>query len=463
MLWASKVRQLAAMKFVWRFYGCGALGVLLSLSACASYRAAPLNLASPLKKSVTGLVRQLPGGRTISEQGPYSIDDVAALAVLNDPDLIAARAQHRVGEADLLSAGLLPDPSITGGFAALISGPASMSAISGSLAADVSALVTYRVNIKAAKAGLAQVDAGILWQEWQVASQAEQLCINLDSDARLIKTLQADHDALTVIGNATAAQVAAHNLTITAVSASMAALAAIDTARNTAEQTRDQNRNQLDALLGLQPGVALVVTMPAIQPLNQQLVAQAVTHLAERRPDLIALRYGYQQADAKLRAAILTQFLPINVGASGGRDTAGVWSVGPQVTLTLPMFNRNQGGIAAATATRAQLAAQFRASLASADAGAQALMTRIMVLQVESEAADRAAAAAAQITAQTNTALRQGTLDAQTGVNLQTAAGDRQREAIALRDQLLTARLSLNTMLGIGLPAIIGASLEPPL
>ncbi|OYV90032.1 MAG: hypothetical protein B7Z73_06425 [Planctomycetia bacterium 21-64-5] len=138
-------------------------------------------------------------------------------------------------------------------------------------------------------------------------------------------------------------------------------------------------------------------------------------------------------------------------------------SAGPQVTLTLPMFNRNQGGIAAATATRAQLAAQFRASLASADAGAQALISRITALQAESETADRAAAAATQIAAQTSTALRQGALDAQTGVNLQTAAGDRQREAITLRDQLLTARLSLNTMLGIGLPAIIAAPLEPPL
>ncbi|OYV52448.1 MAG: hypothetical protein B7Z77_01960 [Acidocella sp. 20-58-15] len=463
MLWASKVRHWAGMKSIWRFYGCGALGVLLSLSACASYRAAPLNLTSPLKPSVAGLVRQLPGGRTIPGQGPYRIDDIAALAVLNDPDLAAARAQHKVGEADLLSAGLLPDPSITGGFAALISGPASMSAISGSLATDVSALITYRVNIKAAKAGLAQVDAGILWQEWQVASQAEQLCISLDGDARLIETLQTDHDALTAINNATRAQVAAHNLTINAASASMAALAAVDTARNMAVQTRDQDRNQLDALLGLQPGVALAVTMPVIQPLNPQLATQALNHLAERRPDLIALRYGYQQADAKLRAAILTQFLPINVGASGGRDTTGVVSAGPQVTLTLPMFNRNQGGIAAATATRAQLAAQFRASLASADAGAQALISRITALQAESETADRAAAAATQIAAQTSTALRQGALDAQTGVNLQTAAGDRQREAITLRDQLLTARLSLNTMLGIGLPAIIAAPLEPPL
>lgn len=107
---------------------------------------------------------------------------MAALAVLNDSDLIAARTQHGAGEADLLSAGLLPDPSITAGFAALMSGPASLPALSGGLAQDISTLITYQVTVKAAKAGLAQVDAGILWQEWQVANQVEAFCIALGAD-----------------------------------------------------------------------------------------------------------------------------------------------------------------------------------------------------------------------------------------------------------------------------------------
>ncbi len=444
-----------------RWHGIIANLVLcLGLSACAAYQADPLRLASPLGNALSALNHRLPDGRLISIAPPLSLWDVAALAVLNDPDLAAARARHGAAQADLLSAGLLPDPSISGGFAALVSGPGNVPAISGSLAQDLSALITYRVNVRAAKAGLASVDAGILWQEWQVAGQAQALCIAIDADEKTIASLQTDSAALGQVNTATQAQVNAGNLTLAASSASLAALAANQTALNGAIQTRDQDRNQLDALLGLHPGTEVPVILPAVTQISPALTAQAIASLPMRRPDLIALRFGYEQADAKLRAAILTQFLPITIGGTGGRDTTNVWSAGPQLTLNLPLFNRNRGGIVSASAARAQLAAQFTASLASADASAEALLARIYVLQAESRSADAQAQTAAGMAAQSQAAFENGSLDAQSAVNLQTAAGDRQREAIALHAQLATANLALNTMLGIGLPPMVQQDME---
>jgi outer membrane protein TolC len=431
------------------------------LSACAGYQAAPLSLASPLRTSLGDLNHRLPDGRLISVAPPLALDDVAALAVLNDPDLIAARTRRGVAQADLLSAGLLPDPSVTVGFAALVSGPGNIPAISGSLAQDFSALITYRVNVRAAKAGLAAVDAGILWQEWQVAGQAEALCIAIDAGAQTIVSLRADEAALGQVNAATQAQVSGGNLTLAAASASMAALAANQTALNAAMQSRDQDRDQLDALLGLHPGTEVPVVLPGVTPISPAVAVQAIASLPTRRPDLIALRYGYDQADAKLRGAILGQFLPITIGGTGGRDTTNVWSAGPQLTLNLPLFNRNRGGVASAGAARAQLAAQFDASLAGADASAEALLARIGVLRAESAAADAQAQTAAVMAAQSQAAFADGSLDAQSAVNLQTAAGDRRREAVALRAQRATASLALNTMLGIGLPPMVRPDLEP--
>jgi hypothetical protein len=111
------------------------IGFLIGLVGCTAYRAATLN-------------HKLPDGELVPSAMPLTIQNVAALAVLNDPDLIAARARHGVAEADLLSAGLLPDPSITGGFAAFISGPGNVPSISGSLPQDVSALITYLTGIE---------------------------------------------------------------------------------------------------------------------------------------------------------------------------------------------------------------------------------------------------------------------------------------------------------------------------
>ncbi len=430
--------------------------LVLAIAGCASYHPAPLNLAAQLKPSIAALDH---AGLQIPANGALSLRDVAELAVLNNPDLVAARAQRGIAQADLLAAGLPPDPSISGGFEALLGGPGDVSAISGSLMQDVSALITYKADKQAAQAGLSQVDAGILWQEWQVASQAEQLCVTLDGDARMIASLRANAAGLNAVNQSTAKQVAAHNLTLNEASTSMAALATVQTALNTAEQGLSHDRDQLDALLGLEPGTEIPLAPPQVQTVSAAQAKQALDTLAQRRPDLIALSYGYTQADAKLRGAILSQFLPVSIGAAGGRDTTNVMSAGPQVTLTLPLFNRNRAGIASARATRAALGAQFRASLAAADGGARALLADAALLRAQSAAADAQARGASVIAVQARHAYATGMLDALSAANLQTAAGERGREAIALNTQARIAEISLATLLGLGLPPI--ATPEP--
>lgn len=422
------------------------------LAGCAHYQPAPLPLTSPLRESLAALRQIRPGAGSVATAAPLTAQNVADLAVINNPDLRAARAQHDVAQADSFDAGLPPDPVFTGGFEALIGGPGSIPSLAGSLTQDLSALVTYRVDQRAARAGAAQVDAGILWQEWQVASQATKLCIAIEGGQRLVATLQQDRQALATLNRGTAAQVTAGNMTIAASSSSLAALAATDTALDAQTLALAQDRDQLDALLGLQPGIAISVAAPEITRPDDATIDAAIATIATRRPDLIALRYGYQQADEKLRAAILSQFLPVSLGTNGGRDNSDVQSVGPSVTLTLPLFNRNRGNIAIATATRGQLAAQFSASLAGAAGGAQALVEAINQLQRQAAAADANAAAAAPIAAQARRAAAKGALDSLSAVTLQIAAADRQRAAISLHTQLATAKLSLITLLAIGLP-----------
>jgi outer membrane protein TolC len=444
------------------FYPRCLLGLILcaGLAACATYHAAPLASAPPLRNSVAELHHQLPDGSAIAVAGPLSLRDVAALAVLNDPDLVAARAQHDVAAADLLTAGLPPDPSITGGFAALLSGPGTMPAITAGFTQDVGALITYRATRQAAEAGLAQVDAGILWQEWQVASQAEQLAVAISADQANVASLETDNTVLSSVYRATQAQIAQGNLTLNEGAVSMAALAGVQSALDTARQSAAHDQNQLDALLGLEPGTVIPLAMVDVAPLAQGVVEPALATLAQRRPDLIALRYGYTQADAKLRAAILSQFLPLSLGGTGGRDTSGVYSAGPQVTLTLPLFNRNRGAIAAAQATRAALAAQYQASLASAVGGARALNASIALLHGQEIEAQAQAEQAAAMLRSARGAYEAGQISATAFATLQATAGERMRAFVALRGQVQTAEISLATLLGLGLPPLGSAPEE---
>ncbi|HEY1857235.1 TolC family protein [Acidocella sp.] len=424
------------------------------LGACAAYHPAPLASVPPLRDSVASLRHTLPDGGEVGTVGPLSLRDVGALAVLNDPNLVAARAQHDISAAELLAAGELPNPSFTGGFAALLGGPASMSAINAGFTQDLGALITYRVNRQAAASGLAQVDAGILWQEWQVASQAEQFAVSFSSDEATVASLAAEADVLAGVDRDTGVEIAQHNLTLNDGATSMAALAGVQSLLDVARLAAAHDRDQLDALLGLEPDTAIPLAPPNVAPLPPSILAPAFVTLAQRRPDLIALRYGYAVADARLRAAIMTQFLPMSVGAAGGRDTSGVDSAGPQVTLTLPLFNRNRGGIAIAQATRAALAAQYQAALASAAGGARALSGDIVLLRSQETAAQAAAQNASAMLEAAQSAYAAGQISAMALANLQTAAGDRLRAKIALRGQVQSAEISLATLLGLGLPPL---------
>ncbi len=97
----------------------------ITLTGCATYRPAPLPATPPLRESLAALPHRLPDGGEISMAAPLSLQDVAALAVLNDPDLAAARAQHDVAAAELLSAGLPPDPRSPAGSPPCSGGPAN--------------------------------------------------------------------------------------------------------------------------------------------------------------------------------------------------------------------------------------------------------------------------------------------------------------------------------------------------
>lgn len=412
---------------------------LAGLSGCAIYHPAPLPDTAPIAPP-------LPTTK------PLTLALLANLAVQRDPDLAAARSQAGIAQAELLAAGTPPDPSLSIGFEALLGGPASMSSIAGSLVEDVSPLITRSANVNAAKAHLLQVNAGILWQEWQVAGRAEQLGVTLSGEAADLASLHSDAQALIALEQDVQAQTAAGNLTQQDVSATQIALATLRTALNSEEQAQARDEAQLDALLALSPGTPIALAPIDVAQTPSGLQQQALATLPQRRPDLLALRYGYTEADEKLRAAIRGQFLPISLGAQGGRDTSGVTSAGPQVTLSLPLFNRNRPAIQTDEATRTALRAQYAASLAAARNGAEALGQSITMLQHQSAQADQAAAQAAAIAEDARHSFSAGGLDARAETGLITAAGDREREAIQLRTQLQTAEVSLATLLGLGLP-----------
>ena len=94
----------------------------------------------------------------------------------------------------------------------------------------------------------------------------------------------------------------------------------------------------------------------------------AALRVADRRPDLLALKAGYEAEDGKLRQAILSQFPLQSVTANHARDNSDISSNGVSGAFALPIFNGNRGKVAIEKATREQLHEEFQARLDQTEA-----------------------------------------------------------------------------------------------
>ena len=89
------------------------------------------------------------------------------------------------------------------------------------------------------------------------------------------------------------------------------------------ERQQLSRRHQLNALLGLAPDAPLPLAGASEVPrVDAQRIRRNFVSSAHRRPDLIALQYGYRSEDAKLRQAILAQFPNVTIGLAGDATAA---------------------------------------------------------------------------------------------------------------------------------------------
>ncbi|HUZ72156.1 MAG TPA: TolC family protein [Stellaceae bacterium] len=432
-------------------------GLATLLCGCAAYHALPLPHAPDLAASVAALRVVLPADppgpqpRRIDVRKPLDLDAIGLLAILNDPDLASERGERGAAQAAVLQATLLPNPSMSLGYGALLGGPGTTSSYAASLTEDIAAIVAYRPRVRSAQARLAQVDADLLWREWQVAQKARLLALDIywtDRSATLDRReLALVSDELATVKAATEAG----NLDLKALSPLLAAKAAAEQALAAVRLAQLRNWQDLDALLGLMPDVRFAIALP--RPLPQPPdIARRIADLPERRPDLVALRLGYRSSDENVRAAILGQFPAFSLGGSWSSDNSAVRSAGPTFTFDLPIFNRNQGEIAAARATRHLLHEQYQSRLDRAVGSIRGLTAQAQRLTADLVQARAASASAASLSSAAREAYAQGDLDQRSLTDFETTALDRQLEVIRLERSLGEDRITLAVELGIGLP-----------
>ena len=369
----------------------------LALAGCAHYRARPLTPAAiraalAVRPATTLWVRRarlmLPSlPPLVVRKGQRLTPDLAAVvAVVGDPALRALRAQEAVARAQVLTAGLLPNPVFSYGVGVPLSGAGLTRAFRTGLGLPIRSLVTRAPRVKGARLHAQAVNLAIAWQEWQVAARAKALAYALimgHAERRLLaREIRALRHSVAILADGEAAGY----VTLGVAGAARLALRQTEVVSLKVRQHLASLALELRALLGLgaHAPLRLVRRVARPEPGHDCLrSAPWLQGLARRRLDLLALRKGYASEDASLRAAIAGQFPAITIGVDRARDTSDINTLGAGITVALPIFNHNQGAIAKARATRRALFRAYAAHLFAARAGIHRLIVHLRYLRRE--------------------------------------------------------------------------------
>jgi outer membrane protein TolC len=318
----------------------------------------------------------------------FTPDEIALMTVITSPQLRALRDQRGVAQAQVVQAGLLPNPQL-GYSLDQQRGNTDPSLINGEslgLSWDVTSLLGYRDRVAAAKSTASALDLDIAWQEWQAAQAARLAAYRVISlEARLPLARETEAGLADALALARKAHELGH-LTTADLAASTEAWSAAQDARFALEQDLTAQKLSLTLALGL-PADASLKLKPGPDftglPAGADTPAALLDGLEQRRLDLVALTLGYDSAEASLRAAVKTQFPRIGLSFAKAHDTSDVKTHSYGVTVDLPLFDRNQGQIAAGTATRQQLFDEYVARVAEARAEVVQILANLAVARTQ--------------------------------------------------------------------------------
>ena len=437
--------------------------LLLMLTGCAVYSPRPITaeaVARALRpKSIKELRIQAalinhPYLRPVRLDPDHGLTpaQAAILAVLLNPKLRADRDRRGLAKAQLLQAGLLPNPTLSFSPDFVTGGNTlhTVTAYGVSLSWEVTSLITHPAKVKAAQRNADSVDLDVAWNEWQ-AAQAARIAVyrivalqeELETAKQIEQSTKSDADLLRQA-------VAANSKTeLDLATAESSRVDAENTSLATAQELEKQGL-ELRRVLGLPPTAKLPIGKAVGLPtrLGAPSRKELLNGLAERRLDLLALQKGYQSQEETLRAAILAQFPKISLSLTKASDTTNVHTLGIGPTIDIPIFDRNQGNISIERATREKLFDEYTDRVFQAQADIAAALADIQSLNRQIDSIESAIPIAQHLLDTARAAFQQGNADVISFEQARREHDLKLLQLIKLKEQLVAAGSALEIASG---------------
>ena len=430
--------------------------LLLNLNACVSYQPKPLALAvnAPLNsKQLTLQAGQLKNPLikplVFNLSDGLSSDEAAVLAVLNNPELQLARNKLNIAQAQLIQAGLLPNPRLSYNIADTTGGleAGKVMAYGFNLEWEVTALLTRYLKIAAASAEQKAINLQIAWQEWQVAQAAKLACYQV----RIYQQQQPLFaDNVQLINQQQARLQQAENLGLInplerILLATLQNNAQIKLQKINQETQLQQQR--LQRILGLK--AENIVRLQVINPVfNVSEAAVNSQSFMEQRLDLLALKQSYEAQEQQLNREVLQQFPKISLGLTQTKNNSNYYTMGAGISISLPLFDRNQGAIALASANRAQVMAEYNNRVFQTQADIVQLQTLIANLKQQINTTEILLVDLTQLLSAYEKAAALGQVDNMAYYTALNTVTDKRFELLNLQLNLLNGQVGLQTALG---------------
>lgn len=353
-------------------FGAALLAVagLLGLAGCAHYQPRPVaaeqTAADFDSRSLADAgLRQfvetnLHGALAAWPPAAWDFKMLSLAAFYFHPDLDVARARWGVAQAGKITAGERPNPTVSlqPGYDTT-AGPPWILGLSLDIPVETAGKRGYRVAQARHLSEAARLNlATVAWQvrsrvrrsllDWQGARETEQLLKQQQAvQAAIVKLLEG--------------QLAVGAVSPFEVSQARVALDTTRLALHDAERQAAEAHAQLADALGV-PLRALdgVHVAPDNSPATAPALPDVRRHALVNRADILGALAEYATAQSALQLEIAKQYPDVHLGPGYQLDqTDNKWTLG--LSVTLPVFNQNQGAIAEAQARRVEAAARFTA------------------------------------------------------------------------------------------------------
>lgn len=394
------------------------------------------------------------GPRTITIDAAKGIgpDEAAVMAVLMSPALKTIRDKRGTATAQLIQAGVLPNPQITYERDYLSGGDlaGAQNGFSSSATWEITSLLPLLPKRGAARANLAAVDLEVAWEEWQAAANARLAVYHVAALQQELATAREADEALRSTVVTMRKAVAAHEKTMLELAASESTGEEAHATMLEVQQDLAKQWLALKRATGLEPqaGLRLREGVLLLSRLAAPDEAALSANVETRRIDLIGLRQGIASQDETVRAAVLAAFPKITAGFARNTDTTDVHTRGFTVQVELPLFDRNQGNAASERATRQTLKDEYAQRVFEARSDVASAVADIRAFNTQIAAAEEALPLLEKLTAVAESALEARNGDVLGYYGARSNLLQKRLQLIKLEEQLMEAKTMLELASG---------------